>query len=226
MPLPGGLWWLLCCRRGFTLLHRDYGDGEFSGDGDEDEDEETFELRTPGSMGGGRVSTGEPGLRLCAPRGAPDPAATLAKRSDELNAARGRRAPHSRGARGPCRIPGAVHLLRARGSGVSRVARPGPASAFPAGPASHPVSFRLRQRQGMWRGRPGGSIAWVLCTPLWRMRSQILELPPCGHGRGPGRYGLQKRGSASLRGPHGGGAGGYDALSLGTELSAFTGEVP
>lgn len=56
MPLPGGLWWLLCCRRGFTLLHRDYGDGEFSGDGDEDEDEETFELRTPGSMGGGRSS--------------------------------------------------------------------------------------------------------------------------------------------------------------------------
>lgn len=56
MPLPGGLWWLLCCRRGFTLLHRDYGDGELSGDGDEDEDEETFELRTPSPAGGGRVS--------------------------------------------------------------------------------------------------------------------------------------------------------------------------
>uniref|UniRef100_A0A452VM08 Pleckstrin homology, MyTH4 and FERM domain containing H3 n=1 Tax=Ursus maritimus TaxID=29073 RepID=A0A452VM08_URSMA len=54
MPLPGGLWWLLCCRRGFTLLHRDYGDGELSGDGDEDEDEETFELRTPSPAGGGR----------------------------------------------------------------------------------------------------------------------------------------------------------------------------
>ncbi|XP_014646084.1 PREDICTED: pleckstrin homology domain-containing family H member 3 [Ceratotherium simum simum] len=54
MPLPGGLWWLLCCRRGFTLLHRDYGDGELSGDGDEDEDEETFELRTPSLAGGGR----------------------------------------------------------------------------------------------------------------------------------------------------------------------------
>ncbi|KAM6174522.1 pleckstrin homology domain-containing family H member 3 [Erethizon dorsatum] len=52
MPLPGGLWWLLCCRRGFTLLHRNYGDGEFSGDGDEDE--ETFELRTPSPVGGGR----------------------------------------------------------------------------------------------------------------------------------------------------------------------------
>ncbi|KAF0874176.1 PKHH3 protein, partial [Crocuta crocuta] len=52
MPLPGGLWWLLCCRRGFTLLHRDYGDGELSGDGDEDE--ETFELRTPSPAGGGR----------------------------------------------------------------------------------------------------------------------------------------------------------------------------
>lgn len=56
MPLPGGLWWLLCCRRGFTLLHRDYGDGELSGDGDEDEDDETFELRTPSPAGGGRVS--------------------------------------------------------------------------------------------------------------------------------------------------------------------------
>uniref|UniRef100_A0A452QT67 Pleckstrin homology domain-containing family H member 3 n=1 Tax=Ursus americanus TaxID=9643 RepID=A0A452QT67_URSAM len=58
MPLPGGLWWLLCCRRGFTLLHRDYGDGELSGDGDEDEDEETFELRTPSPAGGGRGCPG------------------------------------------------------------------------------------------------------------------------------------------------------------------------
>ncbi|XP_006247427.1 pleckstrin homology domain-containing family H member 3 isoform X1 [Rattus norvegicus] len=56
MPLPGGLWWLLCCRRGFTLLHRDYGDGELSGDGDEDEDDETFELRSPSPAGGGRGS--------------------------------------------------------------------------------------------------------------------------------------------------------------------------
>ncbi|XP_004633972.1 pleckstrin homology domain-containing family H member 3 [Octodon degus] len=54
MPLPGGLWWLLCCRRGFTLLHRDYGDGELCGDGDEDEDEESFELRIPSPAGGGR----------------------------------------------------------------------------------------------------------------------------------------------------------------------------
>ncbi|XP_058532225.1 pleckstrin homology domain-containing family H member 3 isoform X3 [Ochotona princeps] len=56
MPLPGGLWWLLCCRRGFTLLHRDYGDGELSGDGDDEDDEETFELRTPSPAGGGRGS--------------------------------------------------------------------------------------------------------------------------------------------------------------------------
>ncbi|KAI2583141.1 PLEKHH3 isoform 2, partial [Pan troglodytes] len=61
MPLPGGLWWLLCCRRGFTLLHRDYGDGELSGDGDEDEDEETFELRTPSPAGGGRGGSVEEG---------------------------------------------------------------------------------------------------------------------------------------------------------------------
>ncbi|XP_016057498.1 PREDICTED: pleckstrin homology domain-containing family H member 3, partial [Miniopterus natalensis] len=39
---------------GFTLLHRDYGDGELSGDGDDDEDDETFELRTPSPPGGGR----------------------------------------------------------------------------------------------------------------------------------------------------------------------------
>ncbi|KAM9002325.1 pleckstrin homology domain-containing family H member 3-like isoform 5-T5 [Sarcophilus harrisii] len=56
MPLPGGLWWLLCCRRGFTLLRRDYGDGELGGDADEDEDEETFELRTPGPASCGRGS--------------------------------------------------------------------------------------------------------------------------------------------------------------------------
>uniref|UniRef100_G1RM15 Pleckstrin homology domain-containing family H member 3 n=1 Tax=Nomascus leucogenys TaxID=61853 RepID=G1RM15_NOMLE len=66
MPLPGGLWWLLCCRRGFTLLHRDYGDGELSGDGDEDEDEETFELRTPSPAGGGR--SGGPTLPPLWPR--------------------------------------------------------------------------------------------------------------------------------------------------------------
>lgn len=41
------------------------------------------------------------------------------------------------------------------------MAQPGPASPFPAGPASHPVSFRLRQSQGMWRGRLGGWNAWV-----------------------------------------------------------------
>ncbi|KAB0397699.1 hypothetical protein E2I00_019148, partial [Balaenoptera physalus] len=44
---------------------------------------------------------------------------------------------------------------------ASRLARPGPASPFPAGPASHPVSFRLRQRRGMWRGRLGGSDTWT-----------------------------------------------------------------
>lgn len=74
MPLPGGLWWLLCCRRGFTLLDRDYGDGELSGDGDEDEDEETFELRTPSPAGGGRVSPG--GFGVLSQSLSPKPAVT------------------------------------------------------------------------------------------------------------------------------------------------------
>ncbi|XP_062814043.1 pleckstrin homology domain-containing family H member 3 isoform X2 [Anolis carolinensis] len=45
MPFPGGLWWLLCCRQGFTLLRRDYGEA-----GREEEEaaaEESFELRSP-----------------------------------------------------------------------------------------------------------------------------------------------------------------------------------
>ncbi|XP_029428580.1 pleckstrin homology domain-containing family H member 3 isoform X2 [Rhinatrema bivittatum] len=37
MPFQG-LWWLLCCRQGFTLLRRDYGEGE-------KEEDESFELR-------------------------------------------------------------------------------------------------------------------------------------------------------------------------------------
>ncbi|XP_038610746.1 pleckstrin homology domain-containing family H member 3 [Tachyglossus aculeatus] len=59
MPLPGGLWWLLCCRRGFTLLRRDYGEGDPGGDQEEEEEEEeeeSFELRSPSPTGGGRCS--------------------------------------------------------------------------------------------------------------------------------------------------------------------------
>lgn len=185
MPLPGGLWWLLCCRRGFTLLHRDYGDGELSGDGDEDEDEETFELRTPSPAGGGRVSPEGFGALsqslLLPPAITPDPA------PDSSEMPRSWRSwGHGRGFCLGFRSPRelreqlysdlplglAPHAGRCPPAGdpeageASRVARPGPASPFPAGLASHPVSFRLRQRRGMWRGRLGGSDAWVRSAPL------------------------------------------------------------
>lgn len=184
MPLPGGLWWLLCCRRGFTLLHRDYGDGELSGDGDEDEDEETFELRTPSPAGGGRVSPWGVGalsqsLSLQAAvtsDRAPDSSQTPCSRQTgtwERFLPGGPRAPRSSRS-SPTRdvpvglAPHAGRCPPARGpeaGEASRVARPGSASPFPAGPASHPVSFRLRQRRGMWRGRLGGSDAWVRSAP-------------------------------------------------------------
>ncbi|XP_054849166.1 pleckstrin homology domain-containing family H member 3 isoform X2 [Eublepharis macularius] len=50
MPFPGGLWWLLCCRQGFTLLRRDYGEAG-QGAADEEDAEESFELRSDGSQG-------------------------------------------------------------------------------------------------------------------------------------------------------------------------------
>lgn len=51
MPFPGGLWWLLCCRQGFTLLRRDYGEAEREADG-EAEEEASFELRAQGDRVG------------------------------------------------------------------------------------------------------------------------------------------------------------------------------
>lgn len=54
---------------------------------------------------------------------------------------------------------------------VSRLARPGPASPFPAEATSHPVSFHLRQRRGMWRGRLGSSDAWVRSSPVHERRA-------------------------------------------------------
>ncbi|XP_042333270.1 pleckstrin homology domain-containing family H member 3 isoform X2 [Sceloporus undulatus] len=50
MPFPGGLWWLLCCRQGFTLLRRDYGQaGKGAAEEEEEEaEEESFELRSQG----------------------------------------------------------------------------------------------------------------------------------------------------------------------------------
>uniref|UniRef100_A0A8C3SMD4 Pleckstrin homology, MyTH4 and FERM domain containing H3 n=1 Tax=Chelydra serpentina TaxID=8475 RepID=A0A8C3SMD4_CHESE len=52
MPFPGGLWWLLCCRQGFTLLRRDYGEPDKEPDG-EAEEESSFELRSKGAQVGG-----------------------------------------------------------------------------------------------------------------------------------------------------------------------------
>uniref|UniRef100_A0A8C6IS93 Uncharacterized protein n=1 Tax=Melopsittacus undulatus TaxID=13146 RepID=A0A8C6IS93_MELUD len=56
MPFPGGLWWLLCCRQGFTLLRRDYGDADREADGEEEEEEASFELRTQGDQVGPHVT--------------------------------------------------------------------------------------------------------------------------------------------------------------------------
>ncbi|XP_062988232.1 pleckstrin homology domain-containing family H member 3 isoform X2 [Elgaria multicarinata webbii] len=50
MPFSGGLWWLLCCRQGFTLLRRDYGEAGKRG-ADEEEAEESFELRSQADQG-------------------------------------------------------------------------------------------------------------------------------------------------------------------------------
>uniref|UniRef100_A0A8C3HU41 Pleckstrin homology, MyTH4 and FERM domain containing H3 n=1 Tax=Chrysemys picta bellii TaxID=8478 RepID=A0A8C3HU41_CHRPI len=52
MPFPGGLWWLVCCRQGFTLLRRDYGEPDKEPDG-EAEEESSFELRSKGAQVGG-----------------------------------------------------------------------------------------------------------------------------------------------------------------------------
>ncbi|KAM9174847.1 pleckstrin homology domain-containing family H member 3 isoform 1-T1 [Mergus octosetaceus] len=59
MPFPGGLWWLLCCRQGFTLLRRDYGDADREADG-EAEEEASFELRAQGDQASLEVSLSQP----------------------------------------------------------------------------------------------------------------------------------------------------------------------
>ncbi|XP_069732999.1 pleckstrin homology domain-containing family H member 3 isoform X4 [Phaenicophaeus curvirostris] len=60
MPFPGGLWWLLCCRQGFTLLRRDYGDADREPEADEEEEAASFELRAPGEQGPLEVSLSQP----------------------------------------------------------------------------------------------------------------------------------------------------------------------
>ncbi|KAM6107990.1 LOW QUALITY PROTEIN: pleckstrin homology domain-containing family H member 3 [Pterocles gutturalis] len=60
MPFPGGLWWLLCCRQGFTLLRRDYGDADREVDGEAEEEEGSFELRAHGDQGSLEVSLSQP----------------------------------------------------------------------------------------------------------------------------------------------------------------------
>ncbi|XP_062483682.1 pleckstrin homology domain-containing family H member 3 isoform X2 [Pezoporus occidentalis] len=61
MPFPGGLWWLLCCRQGFTLLRRDYGEADREADGEEEEEEEaSFELRAQRDQGSLEVSLSQP----------------------------------------------------------------------------------------------------------------------------------------------------------------------
>ncbi|XP_051496100.1 pleckstrin homology domain-containing family H member 3 isoform X3 [Apus apus] len=60
MPFPGGLWWLLCCRQGFTLLRRDYGEADREADGEAEEEEASFELRAQGDQGSLEVSLSQP----------------------------------------------------------------------------------------------------------------------------------------------------------------------
>ncbi|XP_075631241.1 pleckstrin homology domain-containing family H member 3 isoform X2 [Balearica regulorum gibbericeps] len=60
MPFPGGLWWLLCCRQGFTLLRRDYGEADRDADGEAEEEEVSFELRAQGDQGSLEVSLSQP----------------------------------------------------------------------------------------------------------------------------------------------------------------------
>lgn len=59
MPFPGGLWWLVCCRQGFTLLRRDYGEPDKEPDG-EAEEESSFELRSKGAQGPLQLSLTQP----------------------------------------------------------------------------------------------------------------------------------------------------------------------
>ncbi|XP_062451813.1 pleckstrin homology domain-containing family H member 3 [Rhea pennata] len=60
MPFPGGLWWLLCCRQGFTLLRRDYGEADREADGEAEEEAASFELRAQGDQGSLEVSLSQP----------------------------------------------------------------------------------------------------------------------------------------------------------------------
>lgn len=200
MPLPGGLWWLLCCRRGFTLLHRDYGDGELSGDGDEDEDEETFELRTPSPAGGGRVSPGGLNLVSTPLSPYPRPSRRVPLRLQTGCCGRGRGvclgvgvpgAALPGGARGPragCCPPAGAPRREA-----SRVARPGPASPCPAGPGPSPspsASASAQECGGAgWAARTPGS------SPLRAPERRAWMLPGSSRlrDRGKGRPPLRVR---------------------------------
>lgn len=145
MPFPGGLWWLLCCRQGFTLLRRDYGDADREADGEAEEEEEaSFELRAQGDQVG--------------PAPAPEPRLGMARRD------RGCAAPLARGARlcparrgraspGPClaALPRLVPVLAAPARAAA--ARPG---TFPPVPPPGLPLARPRRRPGIAGVRPGG----------------------------------------------------------------------
>ncbi|KYO46443.1 hypothetical protein Y1Q_0018259 [Alligator mississippiensis] len=62
MPFSGGLWWLLCCRQGFTLLRRDYAeaDKEAGGEAEDEDEEESFELRSKADQGSLEVNLTQP----------------------------------------------------------------------------------------------------------------------------------------------------------------------
>ncbi|XP_053424859.1 pleckstrin homology domain-containing family H member 3 isoform X2 [Nycticebus coucang] len=203
MPLPGGLWWLLCCRRGFTLLHRDYGDGELSGDGEEDEDEETFELRSPSPAGGGRVSPwgfrawSQVPLTIKPSRGIPlqtsqMPRAWQTGDVGEVSVWE----PKPLGLQGAAallwmclrasrRTLGAVHLLGALRQG-RRHAWPDLALPLPSLPGSRPIPSPSASAsaeecgEAGWAARTPGSPA----LPIRERWSQMRELLLRGPGRG------------------------------------------
>lgn len=180
MPFPGGLWWLLCCRRGFTLLRRDYGEAEREVDGEAEEEEEaSFELRAQGdqvrpapalgrarpSRRGGPVGCSGGSFRRVRASRSPGKSPAGA----EVPGPRGRADP--RGSRCPLVPPGAPGQTRAGASAGwcrarSRSAPPERAGAVPGA--------RARRGERAW-------ISPLRLLPLWReteWRKPVL--PPAG----------------------------------------------
>lgn len=166
MPFPGGLWWLLCCRQGFTLLRRDYGEAEREADG-EAEEEASFELRAQGDRvgpsGTGRQRS-RCAVRFGPARGRPAP------RLFALHPPRSRCAAPARGSAGPGARP-AARATRAEGvrSRAPWRGRRERIRRFPAA-AARPRSLPplARARPPLARGAPGPAGRAALGASLLR----------------------------------------------------------